>query len=135
MQDPRCVMILNASLTPGKAANAAAVIALTLGQRHPELVGEALEDAEARRYPGLIPYGIPVLAASESEMNTVRTLCDESSCDLVLFPEEGQATTDYAAFCTAIRAIPGPAWRLLGMAVVGEKKAVRKLTARLKLYG
>ena len=41
MQDPRCVMILQNDLAPGKAANAAAVIALTLGQRHPALVGEA----------------------------------------------------------------------------------------------
>ena len=31
MQDLRCVMILNAALPAGKATNAAAVLALTLG--------------------------------------------------------------------------------------------------------
>lgn len=134
MQDPRCVMILQSDLAPGKAANAAAVIALTLGQRHPALVGEALQDAEACRFPGLIPLGIPVLAASHEEMDILRARCAEAACDLVLFPEQGQTTTDYAAFSAAMRAIPAREWRLLGLALVGEKQSVRKLTSKLRLF-
>lgn len=134
MQDPRCVMILQSDLAPGKAANAAAVIALTLGQRHPALVGEALQDAEAYRFPGLIPLGIPVLAASHEEMDILRARCAEAACDLVLFPEQGQTTTDYAAFSAAMRAIPAREWRLLGLALVGEKQSVRKLTSKLRLF-
>lgn len=134
MQDPRCVMILQGDLAPGKAANAAAVIALTLGQRHPTLVGEALQDVDACRYPGLIPLGIPVLAASHEEMDALRARCAEMACDLVLFPEQGQTTTDYAAFSAAMREIPAREWRLLGLALVGEKQSVRKLTSKLKLF-
>ena len=33
----RCVIVLDRELPIGKAANAAAVIALTIGQRHPQL--------------------------------------------------------------------------------------------------
>ncbi|WP_312630874.1 DUF2000 domain-containing protein [Pantoea piersonii] len=134
MQDPRCVMILQNDLAPGKAANAAAVIALTLGQRHPALVGDPLQDADASRYPGLIPLGIPVLAASHAEMDDLRARCAELACDLVLFPEQGQTTTDYAAFSAAMREIPAKEWRLLGLALVGEKQSVRKLTSKLKLF-
>lgn len=134
MQDPRCVMILQRDLAPGKAANAAAVIALTLGQRHPALVGEPLQDADSRCYPGLIPFGIPVLAASQDEMDSLRARCAELACDLVLFPEEGQATTDYAALGATLRQKRGDSWRLLGMALIGEKQSVRKLTAKLKLF-
>ncbi|WP_130834668.1 DUF2000 domain-containing protein [[Erwinia] mediterraneensis] len=135
MQEQRCVMILNEDLAPGKAANAAAVIALTLGQRHPGFVGEPLYDAGQRDYPGLIPVGIPVLAASQAEFSALRDRCDGEAFDLILFPEEGQTTTDYQAFSAAMRQLPGEAWRLLGLAIVGEKKALRKLTARLRLYG
>ncbi|WP_312241732.1 DUF2000 domain-containing protein [Pantoea sp.] len=134
MQEQRCVMILNEALPPGKAANAAAVIALTLGQRHPRFVGEPLYDAEQRDYPGLIPVGIPVLAASQAEFSDLRARSQSREFDLILFPEQGQTTTDYLAFSDAMRQIPGEAWRLLGLAIVGEKKALRKLTAKLRLF-
>ena len=134
MQDLRCVMILNASLPPGKATNAAAVMALTLGQRHPSLVGDALEDASAHPCPGLIPVGIPVLAASPDQLSLLREQCEQTGCDAVLFPEEGQTTTDYQALSAAMRQQPRQQWRLLGIAVVGEKKALRKLTAKLALF-
>jgi hypothetical protein len=38
----RCAIVVDVNLPPGRAANAAAVIALTIGQRHPNLVGAAL---------------------------------------------------------------------------------------------
>lgn len=134
MQDKRCVMILNAALPPGKATNAAAVIALTLGQRHPTLVGDALEDAEKYPSPGLITTGIPVLAASDQELDVLREQCEQAEYDLVLFPEAGQSTTDYQALGDVLRQQPRQQWRLLGLAIVGDKKALRKLTAKLVLF-
>ncbi|MFE0584287.1 DUF2000 domain-containing protein [Pantoea vagans] len=134
MQDKRCVMILNAALPPGKATNAAAVIALTLGQRHPTLVGDALEDAEKYPSPGLITTGIPVLAASDQELDVLREQCEQAEYDLVLFPEAGQSTTDYQALGEVLRQQPRQQWRLLGLAIVGDKKALRKLTAKLALF-
>jgi len=134
MQDKRCVMILNAALPPGKATNAAAVIALTLGQRHPTLVGDALEDAEKYPSPGLITTGIPVLAASGQELDALREQCEQAEYDLVLFPEAGQSTTDYQALGDVLRQQPRQQWRLLGLAIVGDKKALRKLTAKLALF-
>lgn len=134
MQDKRCVMILNAALPPGKATNAAAVIALTLGQRHPMLVGDTLEDAEKYPSPGLITTGITVLAASDEELSVLRELGEQADYDLVLFPEAGQSTTDYQALGDVLRQQPRQQWRLLGLAIVGDKKALRKLTAKLALF-
>lgn len=113
MQDPRCVMILNAALPPGKATNAAAVMALTLGQRHPALVGDTLEDADRRPSPGLITTGIPVLAATDEQLSALREQCEQAEYDLVLFPEEGQTTTDYQALsasCDSNRVSSGACW-------------------------
>ncbi|HCN02445.1 MULTISPECIES: DUF2000 domain-containing protein [Pantoea] len=134
MTEPRCVMILNSALPAGKATNAAAVIALTVGQRHPSLAGEALEDAATRRFPGLIPVGIPVLAADAQQLSALWPQAEQAECDIVVFPEEGQSTTDYGAFTAAMKTQPAAEWRLLGVAIVGDKKKVRKLTAKLHLF-
>ncbi|KAA5929302.1 DUF2000 domain-containing protein [Pantoea sp. Bo_2] len=134
MQNKRCVMILNAALPPGKATNAAAVMALTLGQRHPALVGNNLEDAEKRSSPGFITTGIPVLAATDEQLTILREQCEQAECDLVLFPEAGQSTTDYQALGDVLRQQPRQQWRLSGLAMVGDKKALRKLTAKLALF-
>ena len=44
----RCAIVVDASLPAGRAANAAAVIALTPGKRHPHLAGPDLVDASGR---------------------------------------------------------------------------------------
>lgn len=135
MNELRCVVILNADLPVGKAANAAAVLSLTLGQRHPHFVGSELVDGNEKAYPGLIPVGIPVLAANNERLVSLVSQCDERGFDAILFPVEGQMTVDYAAFCAAVRQIPTHELQHLGVGIVGEKKALRKLTSNLKLYG
>jgi hypothetical protein len=64
----RCVIVLDRDLPIGQAANGTAVIAVTIGQRHPVLVGEQLVGASGFTHPGLIPIGIAILAASRDEM-------------------------------------------------------------------
>lgn len=135
MNDLRCVVILNADLPVGKAANAAAVISLTLGQRHPQFVGTELVDGDEKVWPGLIPVGIPVLSASNEQLASLVGQCGELGFDAILFPVEGQMTVDYAAFSAAVRQIPTDQLQHLGLGIVGEKKALRKLTAKLKLFG
>lgn len=134
MNNLSCVVILNAELPVGKAANAAAVIALTLGQRHPHFVGPELVDANEKAYPGLIPVGIPVLAASDEQLVSLVSQCDEMGFDTTVFPVEGQMTVDYAALCSAVRQIPTDELQYLGVGIVGDKKALRKLTGKLKLF-
>ncbi|HTJ98435.1 MAG TPA: DUF2000 family protein, partial [Bordetella sp.] len=51
----RCVVVVDKQLPAGRAANAAAVLALTIGQRYPALVGQPLVDASGVEHPGLIP--------------------------------------------------------------------------------
>ena len=57
----RCVIVIDEELPPGLAANAAAVLALTLGAIEPALVGAEFLDADEGAHPGLIPTGLPVL--------------------------------------------------------------------------
>lgn len=129
----RCVIVIDEALAPGKAANAAAVIAFTLGQRHPQLVGPALEDAEGAAHPGLIPIGIPVLSASAERLTALRTKA-LGFADVVDFPVQGQQTTDYQAFRAAVQATPGNALAYLAVGLVGPRNKISKLVGGFALF-
>ncbi|AYZ31848.1 DUF2000 domain-containing protein [Serratia sp. FDAARGOS_506] len=132
----KCVIILNNDLPLGQAANAAAVIALTIGQRHPELVGSPLIDATNVSHPGLIPIGVTVLSTSVETMRNVREkACELLHIDLIDFPIQGQQTKDYDAFLHAVSKTPLPDMIYSGLALVGNKKAISKLVAKLDLFG
>src|SRR4051812_37374022 len=94
----RCVVVVDEVLAPGLAANAAAVMALTLGTKVPALVGEEFVDGAGERHPGLITTGLPVLRASADALPALRARALEAEVGVVGFPRSGQTTTDYESF-------------------------------------
>jgi hypothetical protein len=129
----RCVIVVDRSLPIGRAANAAAVIALTLGKRHPQLAGPALIDASGEAHPGLIPIGIAILGADASELSEVRAKALKRSIDVVDFPCQGQQTTDYAEFGARVREIPTDSLIYVGVGLCGPRNAVGRIVGRFSL--
>ena len=130
----RCVIVVDESLPAGLAANAAAVLALTLGAREPDLVGADFVDADAQPHPGLIPIGLPVLRAPRAELVEIRRLASAGWRERRRLP--GVRAADHR-----LRRVPWdgrgrrPAAELsyLGVALSGSGRAVRRLTGRLAL--
>jgi uncharacterized protein DUF2000 len=129
----RCVIVVDEDLPTGLAANAAAVLALTLGAREPGLVGADFVDADAQPHPGLIPIGLPVLRAPRAELVELRRLASEDGVSVVDFPVFGQQTNDYDEFRGMVAATPSAELSYLGVALSGPKRAVRRLTGALAL--
>ncbi len=129
----RCVIVVDESLPAGLAANAAAVLALTLGAREPGLVGADFVDADAQPHPGLIPIGLPVLRAPRAELVEIRRLAALDGVSVVDFPVFGQQTTDYDEFRGMVAATPAAELSYLGVALSGSGRAVRRLTGRMAL--
>ena len=129
----RCVIVVDEALSPGKASNAAAVVAFTLGQRHSHLVGESLREQGGAAHPGLIPIGIPVLKATAEQLSALRQK-SLAHCDVVDFPVQGQATVDYQAFLHAVRMLPGESLQYLAVGLVGPRKKVGKLVGGFALF-
>ncbi|MDW3689103.1 DUF2000 domain-containing protein [Cupriavidus sp. CV2] len=129
----RCIIVVDEALAPGKASNAAAVVAFTLGQRHSHLVGDPLREQNGTAHPGLIPIGIPVLKAAAEQLVALRQK-SVAHCDVVDFPVQGQATTDYDAFLGAVRALPGESLQYLAVGLVGPRKKVGKLVGGFALF-
>ncbi|HEY1611531.1 MAG TPA: DUF2000 domain-containing protein [Paraburkholderia sp.] len=129
----RCVIVVDGQLPVGRAANAAAVIALTVGQRHPALVGPPLVDASGVAHPGLIPIGIAVLAADQATLATIRDKGAAAGCDIVDFPMQGQQTNDYSAFRDAVAQVATAGLQYVGVALIGARKPIGKIVANLGL--
>lgn len=129
----RCVLVLDEALPPGLAANAAAVLAVSIGARFPQLPGRDLVDADGSAHPGLIPMGLPVLSAPAERLTALRAAALDRGLDVIDFPTSGQQTTDYDAFAAAVAASPTAALTLLGVALCGPSKPVRKLTGGFPL--
>lgn len=94
----RCVLVMNDAVVGGYLANAIAVIALTVGQRHPYFVGNPLVDASGFSHPGLIPIGIPMLKCSKEQLAELRAKALEKGCDVVDFSVQGQQMKNYGEF-------------------------------------
>ena len=129
----RCVLVLDEALPPGLAANAAAVLAVSIGARFPQLPGRDLVDADGSAHPGLIPMGLPVLSAPAERLTALRAAALDKGLDVIDFPTSGQQTTDYDAFAAAVAASPTAALTFLGVALCGPSKPVRKLTGGFPL--
>ncbi|WP_202966762.1 DUF2000 domain-containing protein [Cupriavidus sp. IDO] len=131
----RCVVVVDSALPAGRAANAAAVLSLTVGQRHPGLVGAPLIDADGGDMPGLIPIGIAVLAAAQDQLAKLAAAADVAGFDVVRFPVEGQQTKNYDEFLDAMTKVGRADIRYVGLALVGDRKPICKLVGKLPLLG
>jgi hypothetical protein len=129
----RCVIVMDRALKAGHMANAIAVIALTVGQRHPSLVGEPLVDASGFAHPGLIPIGIPMLRAERNELSEIRLRAIDRGCDVVDFPVQGQQTKNYSEFLDMTSLIKNEDMIYTGIALIGQKKTINKIVRDLEL--
>jgi hypothetical protein len=129
----RCVIVVDEALPPGLAANAAAVLALTLGATVGGLTGADLVDADGARHPGLIPAGLPVLAASRVRLADLRARAADGGVGVVAFPTFGQQTTDYEAVRRLVAQTSTADLEYLGLALHGARRAVGRLTGNLRL--
>jgi hypothetical protein len=127
----RCVVVVDEALAPGLAANAAAVMAMTLGTKVPALVGEGFVDGAGDEHPGLITTGLPVLRAKAEELPALRARAVAAEVGVVGFPRSGQTTTDYEHFRALVARTNAPEY--LGLAFYGDGKILRRLTGSLGL--
>jgi hypothetical protein len=129
----RCVAVIDAGLPAGKAANAAAVMALTMGARHPGLVGDALVDCAGNAHPGLIPIGIPVLGAPKDDLPRIRRRAVEAGIEVIDFPIQGQQTNDYAEFRRLMSDTAPDRIEYLGIMLLGAKKKIGRIVGKYAL--
>lgn len=130
----RCVLVMQRDLSPGHLANASAILSMSMGQRYPELIGAAWIDLAGNPHPGISKIGVPVLAAAVEDLRVLRQDAVRLGCDVIDCPAFAQQTMSYEEFATAMRDRRPDEIDYLGLALVGNKKTINKITGRLALW-
>jgi hypothetical protein len=127
------VIVVDEALPPGLAANAAAVVAFTLGAQLPDLRGPDVADADGAVLPGLIPIGLPILRAGAGALTALHAGAVEAGLGAVAMPVFGHQTNDYDEFRALVAGTPGAELQFLAVAVHGPRRQVRRLTGSFGL--
>ena len=131
----RCVIIVDAELAPGLAANAAAVLAVTLGATVDGLAGPDLVDADGEVHPGLFEKGLPVLGAERAALPELRARALGAGVGVIDIPAVGQQTNDYDDVRAHVARTATADLEYLGLALHGSRRAVSRVTGTLRLLG
>lgn len=129
-RDHKCVIVLKSGLPPGFAANAAAVLAISLGKQKPEIVAEDLVDGSGKFHAGLVNVPVPLLQAEEKDLKKLRDEAAESGdVTLIDFSEPARVARTFEAYRDQLRATSTEDLQYVGVALLGPKKLVSSLTA------
>ena len=130
----KCVMVLDDALPQGLAANAASVLALTLGRHIDAIIGPDVVDASGATHTGITTTPIPILVAPSEDVRLIRLQADQlDGLFIVDFTDAAQSTTTYQAYTKRIGSVPTDRLKYLGVALYGAKRPVNKLTGSLPL--
>ena len=132
----KCVLVVDQDLSPGLAANAAAILGITLGRQLPEVVGSSVSDGSGRSHLGIIVFPVPILRGSRETLAALRRRLyepDLSGLTVADFSDLAQGCRTYSEFTEKMSDTPEEDLRYLALAICGEKKQVNKLTGSLPL--
>lgn len=131
---PKFVIVVDSALPPGLAANAAAVLALTVGPHAHGALGPAVCDADGTEHPGITRLPIPVLACAGAGLGALREEAARLTGVFVAgFPVLAQRARRYDEYRSRMAATPGAGLEYAGVALYGEADAVARLTGYLPL--
>ncbi|WP_020592774.1 DUF2000 domain-containing protein [Kiloniella laminariae] len=143
--DRKCVLVIDKDLPLGVIANTAAVLALSLGKQHPEMIGPDLLDQKGDSHLGITTLPVPILKGTRDSLLALREKIRASELDLPEsdLPESGLTVVDVISATSSTRSYDEYARVLAttrtselayyGIALLGSKKLVTRLTGNLGL--
>ena len=132
----KCVMMIDPTLPAGLMANTAAVLAVSIGNRIPTIIGEDVRDADGTVHPGITRLGIPVLKGDREQIAGLRSrILGMEVPDLycVDFCDVAQRSRDYSHYTDRMGKTPASRLSYLGIAICGPEKTVNALTGNAPL--
>jgi peptidyl-tRNA hydrolase len=128
------VVVVNADLPPGRAANAAICAAAPTLTAVPGLLGSDVADAEGTVHPGLPWAGCSVLIADSATLRTVRAKALSRTDTFVAdVPAAAQSTRVYSDFIAAVGKTQTEDIDYCAVSIVGPRNPVDKIVGKLPL--
>lgn len=129
----KCVVVVDEDLPVGLQANIAGVLCLSVGRDHPDVVGDAVADADGRGYAGITRIPMPVLMASTDTIGRVAAAARAEAIYTACFTDAALTTKNYDAYTQQLAATPTDEVVHHGLVLLAGDKAVRRLTSGLPL--
>lgn len=130
----KCAIVVSGDLPTGLAANAASVLALTMGHRVEGLVGVDVKDADGVVHAGVIHTPLPILTAPRERIGTiVQTAAAQDETFFVSFSSLAQSCRTYDEYIEKMAATATADLASVGIGLYGPRKQVNKLVGTLPL--
>lgn len=129
----KCVIVIDPELGPGITANVAALIALSLGHHAGHLIGHDLRDASGAKHTGLLTQAVPILAAESNLLPEVWSKGHDAGLVVVDFTDLPQKSRTYPEYEEKLTGSSSKDLNFLGVGLLGESKAVTRITGSLAL--
>ena len=127
------VVIVDRSLSPGQAVNAAVCVSAATAPAVPGLLGPGGPDASEQWHPGLPWAGCSILAASAAQIALIRQQAIDRKLLVADMPAAAQATRVYDDYLRDLAKTHPDDLALLAVSLIGPRNQVAKLVRRLEL--
>lgn len=132
--DMKAAIVVDQSLPTGLKSNCGAVLGVSLGALHPEIVGPDLHDAGGGFHHGITGLPIPVLSATGG---LIAEIVDRSrgseETKVIAFNNIAQSCTSYDEYEKQLAATKREDLSYLAVLIVGTKRGVNRLAGSLPL--
>lgn len=133
--DFKCAIVVNDQLPTGLAANAAAVLSLTLGHRVEGLVGPDVKDASGVVHAGIIYVPIPILKGTQEQVDAiVQAAAAHEDIFFVSFSSLAQGCKTYDEYIDKMAMTTTVDLNSVGVGLHGPRKPINKMVGALSLY-
>lgn len=131
---PKFVIVIDRALPPGLAANAAAVLALTVGANGSGILGPDVADASGAVHPGITRLPIPILAGEAAALRELRDKALAAPGVFAAgFTRTAQRARDYADYELRLAQQSPGELDYAGLALFGDARQVASLTGGFAL--
>ena len=127
------VVIVDQSLSPGQAVNAAVCVSAATAPAVPGLLGSSGPDAADVWHPGLPWAGCSILSAGSAQLAAIRRQAIDRQLLAADMPAAAQATRVYDDYLGELAKTEPADLALLAMSLIGPRNQVAKLVRQLEL--
>lgn len=134
LEQMKCVLIVDNTLTIGEQANVAAVLAMTIGAKNSGIIGANVSTIDNISHQGITQLSLPVLTASGEVLRKIHEQARANNkVFLVDFTSIAQMARTYDEFSAKMSTLAETDLKYIGIGIIGDKKIINKYSGNLKL--
>lgn len=127
------IIIVDESLPLGLKANIAAVLSLSLGKKHPEIIGHSVANSEQLELEGITQIPLPILQAKADEIKQLYLENRESQLYVVVFNDSALNTKTYPEYIGRVASQRNEEMVIHGLLAYGGRKLINRVGGNLQL--